>query len=194
MKRSAFASLIGVSKQMISKHAAAGRIVEGESGVDAAATLALLEGHMDEEKRLRALQVIGPQAASAARAAPAPAQRSAKAEKDEIERDIRRLELGKMAGDLVEVAGIEDAATKAVMELRERAGQSHRETADRICAQFGLPPEKATALARFLAKDFDVLMGRFAQAMSQLADEEAVSAPTAAEPDPDLPLLAAAAH
>ncbi|HYD26982.1 hypothetical protein [Brevundimonas sp.] len=194
MKRSAFASLCGVSKQMISKHAGAGRIVEGEGGVDAEASLVLLEGHMDEAKRLRALEIVGGQGASAARAPQAPAQRSAKAEKEGVELSIKRLELGKMAGELVEVSAVEDAAAQAVAKLRERVSQGHRDTAAGICTQFGVAPDKAVALARYLAKEFEAVMGQFARDMQQLADQDASAASNPADIDPDLPLLAAGAH
>lgn len=196
MKRSAFAALLDISKQMISKHAEKGRIVEADGSVDVAASLAALEGHMDEAKRQRALQITG--AASVARAPTMAPERSSKAQIDDINRDIKRLELGKLAGELVDVAGVEDAASRAVTQLRERVAQGHRETADRICAQFGVGPEKAVALARFLAKEFEGVMGQFARAMQQLAAADAAqAADNAAVPtefDADLPLLAAGAR
>lgn len=194
MKRSAFASLIGVSKQMISKHAGAGRIVEGPEGVDVAATLAELEGHMDEAKRQKGLRWLAEQGASVARAPAAPVQRSAKAEKEEIDRDMKRLELGKMAGELVPVADVEDAAAQTIAALRERVSQGHRETAARICTQFGVAPDKAVALARFLAKEFEGVMGQFARDMHALADADAQATTPAVEYGEDAPLLAAGAH
>ena len=171
MKRSAFASLIGVSKQMVSKYEGAGHLVTSGSDLDPLASLAALEGRLDEAKRQRALQVL--QSATGVTATPAakgatPAA-SAKAEKDAIERDIRLIELGKATGALVLASDVDAAAREAVSLMRETFHNAKRELAQKICATFDVPPEKATALARLLGADFERALGRFASGAAILA-------------------------
>jgi hypothetical protein len=55
MKKAAFARFVGISRQMVSKYADDGRLVMAGDRVDARASLARLEGHLDENKRRAAL-------------------------------------------------------------------------------------------------------------------------------------------
>lgn len=186
MRRSQFASLIGVTKQQVSKYNPY-LVMDGDQ-VLVDQSLAALEGHLDETKRQAALAVRAQTSGarqSAPAAASAPAQRSAKAEKEEIELALKRLEYGKQAGELVYAADVDAAARQAVQELREQAHQGHRETADGICTTFGLAPEKAVPLQRLLARRFEELMGRFAANMAVLADAEGVAEPSESEIDAD---------
>lgn len=173
MKRSAFAELCGVSKQMISKYAGAGLVVEEGGDVDAAASLERLAGRLDEDKRLAAiaaLQQIAPQAVVATTAQPkGPAAPSAKVQKDEIEVQLKRLQYGREAGELVNADEVGHAARHAVASMREAFGNRRREIAETICLQFGLTPEKASPLGRLLSREFEATLGVFGEEMAILA-------------------------
>ena len=187
MKRSAFAVLIGVSKQQVSKYAAAGAIAEVDGVVDAARSLDMLEGRLDEAKRRRALETlaselgsrIAPQAHQTARIAVP----TAKQEKDAVERDLKLLEYGQKAGDLVLAADVDDAARTAITEMREAFANGSRDLANDICAAFGLAPEKATPLRRQLGVGFERALGRFSERMTALALSPAMQ-PGADTPPP----------
>lgn len=185
MKQSAFAALAGVSRQQVSKYATAGKLVlDASGGVDAAASLAALEGHLDETKRQRAILALGAQLANgppapgvglpfpagAADAAPRmPPAHSTKIEKDQLDIAVRKLDLAERAGKLVSVAEVDAAAREAVALMREAFNNTRREAADRLCAQFGLAADKAPAISRFLAAEFEAALGRFADAAGALA-------------------------
>jgi hypothetical protein len=185
MNQSAFATLAGVSRQQAHKYATAGKLVhDGAGKIDAAASLAALEGHLDEAKRQRALAALGvqPPAQQPSGLPLAPPARSTKMEKDELEIAIRRLELGQKAGELISVAEVDARAREAVSALRETFNNSRREIANRLCAQFGLPADKAVVVARFLAVEFEGAMGRFAEACAAMATgDDASGARTDAE-------------
>lgn len=178
MKRAAFATLCGVSKQMISKYAASGFVIENADGVDAAASLAALDGRLDEAKRQAALAALasleGAQPPAAISASAGVTLRpSAKAEKDEVELKLKRLQYGREAGELVNAEDVDIAARQAVTRMREVFGNRRREIADGVCAQFGVPAEKASALARHLAREFELAMGAFAEDMAALGAGDA---------------------
>ena len=186
MRRSEFAGLIGVSKQQVGKYVAKGYVILEGDLVDVDQSLIQLEGHLDEAKRQRALQIRAMASgarvvADRAEAPRAPVERSAKVQREEIEVALKRLDLAKAAGEVVMVADVDEAARSAVQELRELVSQSNRETADRICAQFGLGPEKAIPLQRFLAAQFELVMGRYAARMATLAAGEVDPAQHGAE-------------
>jgi hypothetical protein len=185
MKRAAFAMLCGVSRPMISKYEAAGLVVVDGDDVDAAASLAALDGRLDEDKRLAALAALGevePQtrAPASAAAAPLPRVTSAKAEKDQVELQLKRLQYGREAGELVFAEAVDAAARQAVTSMREAFGNRRRETAEKLCLQFGLAPDKASALARSLAAEFEETLGVFAREMAAAAAEPA---PTSDQPE-----------
>ena len=173
MRRSAFADLIGVSKQMVSKYEAAGDIVVDGVEVDAAASLAKLAGRLDEDKRQRALAFIGGEQRSPIAAAapptlspePAPSAPTARQERDAVERDLKRLRYGQEAGELVSAAEVADAAAAAVAEMREAFANGSRDLANEICAAFAVPSDKAPALKRHLASGFERALGRFSIAI-----------------------------
>ncbi|MFI4933045.1 MAG: hypothetical protein ACHP7N_00335 [Caulobacterales bacterium] len=169
MRRSAFAQLAGVSRQMISKYAKAGFIFEGPEGVEASTTLLLLEGRLDEGKRQAALAALKTLGNAAPSSIATPEHRSAKAEKDEVELQLKRLQYAREAGQLVAAADVDAAARQAVASMREAFGNRRRDTAAAICAQFGLPADKAPPLARFIAQEFEATLGVFADAMAALA-------------------------
>ncbi|MGC1302972.1 MAG: hypothetical protein WA840_11405 [Caulobacteraceae bacterium] len=187
MKRNAFASLCGISKQQVSKYAGVGLLAVDGDQVDALASLANLQGRLDETKRQKALQLLAvKQPGHLGPSGPAPApptggsgvRPSAKAEKDEIERDLKRLEFGQKAGELVHVEDVRERAGQAIAAMREVFANSKRDIASDLCARFDIPAEKVTAIARFLGDKFELPLGRFATIAAALAKEPG-SAPEA---------------
>lgn len=182
MKRSAFAALCGIAKSMVTKYGPY-LVIDGDE-VDATASLAALEGRLDEGKRraaLAALNVVQPAAAqSASPAAAAPLARSAKAEKDEVELNLKRLQYGREAGELVDAERVDAAARQAVATMREAFGNRRRDIAERVCLNFGLAPDRVTHLARMLSAEFEDTLGVFAREMLSLITETAGAPPIGA--------------
>nr|WP_315051303.1 hypothetical protein [uncultured Brevundimonas sp.] len=195
MRKSQFAVLIGVSKPQVSKYVADGAILMSDGGVevDVEESLARLQGRLDETKRQRAVAIwSGRAGAPSARApadAPAGKQLSGKARHDEARAELAELELAQRKGELLEVRDVEERADEAVQALRETMASGRREDADQICAKFGVPAERATALARELHTRDERALGRFARAMDALARTDHGGAEDAnpvrvASPDP----------
>jgi len=185
MKRAAFASLCGVSKQMVSKYEDQGFVVVADGLVDVEASLAALEGRLDEGKRQTALQVMAAsetQRAPTARAPLALSPPSAKAQKDEIELRLRQMEYGVKAGELVYAADVAQQAELAVTALRESFANAKRDIAAKLCAQFDVPGDKVTSIARFLGDQFEQALGRFATSAASLAKADADPIDAAASP------------
>lgn len=182
MRRSQFAALIGVSKQQVGKYVADGAVLLDGALVDVEESLARLEGRLDETKRQRALAMWGGRSASssagvgagAATGGHGPAKPlSGKARHDEARAELAELELAQRKGELLEVDDVEARADEAIQALRETMAAGRREDADQICAKFGIPAERATALARELNARDERALGRFARAMAALALTEA---------------------
>ena len=180
MRRSQFAALIGVSKQQVGKYVADGAVLLDGALVDIEESLARLEGRLDETKRQRALAMWGGRSASSsAGAGPAAGGHGAakplsgKARHDEARAELAELELAQRKGELLEVDDVETRADEAIQALRETMAAGRREDADQICAKFGIPAERATALARELNARDERALGRFARAMATLAQTEA---------------------
>ena len=174
MRKSQFAVLIGVSKPQVSKYVADGAILMTEGGVevDVDESLSRLEGRLEETKRQRALAIwSGKNSGAPARPAnPAGGKPlSGKARHDEARAELAELELAQRKGELLEVRDVEERADEAVQALRETMASGRREDADQICAKFGVPAERATALARELHTRDERALGRFARAMDALA-------------------------
>jgi transcriptional regulator with XRE-family HTH domain len=194
MKRAAFATLCGVSRPMISKYESGGFIVVDGDDVDAAASLAALEGRLDEDKRQRALAALGEVEAPRSAAAPtsaadAPRAASAKAQKDEVELRLKQLQYGREAGELVSAEAVDAAARQAVTSLSEAFANRRREIAERICLQLGAAPDKASAIARLLGVEFEETLGVFAREMLTAASPDPAAAnpaiPSASVAEPD---------
>ncbi|WP_426019006.1 hypothetical protein [Brevundimonas sp. DWR2-3-1b1] len=181
MRRSQFAALIGVSKQQVGKYVSDGTVLLDGADVDVEESLARLEGRLDETKRQRALAMWSGRSTSAPRSATsgapgAPAKAlSGKARHDEARAELAELELAQRKGELLETADVEAKADEAVQALRETMAAGRREDADQICAKFGIPAERATALARELNTRDERALGRFARAMAVLAFDEGVA-------------------
>lgn len=178
MRRSQFAALIGVSKQQVGKYVSDGTVLLDGADVDVEESLSRLEGRLDEMKRQRALTMWSGRSPSTPRsAAPGASGKalSGKARHDEARAELAELELAQRKGELLETADVERKADEAVQALRETMAAGRREDADQICAKFGIPAERATALARELNTRDERALGRFARAMATLAFDDGVA-------------------
>ncbi len=180
MKQSAFAALCGISQPMVSKYAGQGLLVTTAGGeIDPHPSLVALEGRLDEPKRQQALKFLGtahtpPAAGAGAR------PKGAKAEKDEIDRDLKALQLAREMGEVVLVEDVEATAVAAVSAMREAFGNGRRDLASSIAATFAIPSEKQPALVRLLSQGFEAALGAFSREMGAAA--QAARAPRASEP------------
>jgi len=165
---------------MVSKYAAIGMIFEVGREVDAATSLIYLEGRLDEAKRKAALAALAASPVLRKAEPPdvdQPVVKSAKSQKDEVELEIKRLQYAREAAQLVSAEEVDYAAAVAVAILREVFGRRYREIAARICTEFDLAPEKATALAAHLARELESILGSFAVDMTKLAHPGGVTPP-----------------
>lgn len=162
MKQTDFARLAAISQPMVSKYLSDGRLVVGADGaIDAEASLRALAGHLDEQKRAAALEKLGfLEKTGANRPAPRPVT-SAKAEHDEIKRDLARLELETKAGALIPVAVVEERAFDAIAALRQTFESERRTASEELASALGLTPDRAPVIARFLQRLFNKAQGEF---------------------------------
>lgn len=173
-----FARLCAISHQMVSKYAADGRLVRGESGlIDAEASLQQLAGHLDEQKRLTALEKLRFAAPGAAqdtqKPPPGSSGKGAKGELDEIRRDLARLELEQKAGNLVAVAAVEERAFNAIAAMRQALESTRRETSERLASDLGLTPDRAPVIARALQRYTNAAQAAFVQILLETGADDA---------------------
>lgn len=120
MQRGAFAKMAGVSAAMVTKWGKQGLLVEGLDGVDASATLEALAGSFDEPRRLQAIARLDAlntgQATEIAPKAPDTAV-TARAQKEAIDAQMRRLDLEQRAASLIERTAVEDLLADACRRL-----------------------------------------------------------------------------
>ena len=177
MKRTAFASLIGVSHQMVSKYVQDGVVLLDANGlVEVDASLQRLQGRLRPERLHRALAAR--QAIEGA--PPAPQPQSPKLQRDVIERDLKLVQLGRELGDLVLAESVDDAGRRAVLALRDSFAVTRRESAQRLSATFGIAPDRTAALAAALLQEFEAAMSAFAREMQREAVNALPPALTAA--------------
>lgn len=189
MKRIEFAELADISPAMVTKYSDQGLIVfSADNSVDATATLALLEGRLDETKRLAALKKLGlaAQFAPASPELPAALQgqprRTAKIEMDEIKRDLMQLELARRAGELIPIADVERAVFDAIADFRAAFDIEARGMADQLTVDLSLSPERSAMLFRRLRTLNNKAQTRFSTRMLALAGAEE---PEASAPETD---------
>jgi hypothetical protein len=171
---------------MVSKYEADGRIVVDGLEVDVLATLQMLEGRLDEAKRQRALELfetVGKSHTPSPAGAGVERPKSAKVEREEIERDLKALQLGRESGELVAVEDVEAAARAAIAAMRKTFNNARRDAASRICATFGIPADRQAALARFLGQEFETAMGAFAREMDAAGEAAQASVGAYAAPE-----------
>lgn len=165
---------------MLSKYESQGFVVVVDGEVDPEATLDMLDGRLDESKRQRAIAIIQNDSVPLTATRPVPAARpasSAKAQKDEVELELKRLDLALKAGEVVYVADVAETARQSVAALRESFDNMRKETASKLCARFDISADHVGAVSRFLKEEFEVAIGRFGQVAGAMA-----SAPEPAMP------------
>lgn len=180
MNAAGFAKLCGISKPMVSKYTADGLVVVHDRVVNVDASLALLEGRLNEEKRQSALsawaQVSGISSPVERRPVANPLSRpeviSAKAQKDEVDLALKRLEYATKARQVISVDEVERRATEAVSVFRETISNTKRDAAKAFCAKFDLPPEYETPVMKLLHEFSEKALGRFAAACAAMAVPE----------------------
>ncbi len=165
MKRIDFARLADISPAMVTKYADAGYVVfRSADELDPLATLAALEGHLDEAKRQAALAALA--GLSETPAAPV-APRSAKADLDAIKRDLAVIDLARKTGELIRVDEAARTAAAAVVAMRAAFDLELAATADRLVVELGLSTDRAGALRRTLKASFSRALTTFAQRLEQ---------------------------
>jgi hypothetical protein len=171
-----FASLAAITQPMVSKYLAAGFVkLRADGKIDARASLEALAGRLDETKRAAALEKLAflDAGAAAARETPANAPRtpSAKSELDEIKRDQARLDYAKAAGELIPASAVEEIAFDAAQAMRQAMEQTRRPTAERLCADLGLTPDRAQLVARALQRRDAAVMAAFVEKIGAPASD-----------------------
>jgi hypothetical protein len=158
MRKGDFAKLAGVSPAMVTKWAASGLLREGMDGVDAAATLDALAGSFDEPRRLQAIARLQDLAAGivAAPATKAPDTAitaiTARAQKEAIDAQMRRLDLEQRAASLVERQAVEDLLADACRRLSATFDQTR---ADMIGKMMAIPADAPNRKALLIAESRD---------------------------------------
>jgi hypothetical protein len=180
MNQAAFASLIGVSGPMVSKYGARGLLARTDAGdIDPLASLDLLQGHLSDDKHAKAMSLLGHKAAATAAAGQAggrpPAAKTGKALKDDIEAEMKALDLAERKGELVLAAEVDDRARDAVAIFRESRANARREIAEKLCAQFGIASDRVSAVTRFLAQEDEIALGAFARTLVGMIERAATS-------------------
>ncbi len=194
MLRAEFAALCGVTKPMITKYAGDERLVFADAKhIDPEASLALLEGTLDEGKRRAALQTLADQRAREAPPAtvappvtpPPPSAeqpRSAKAGLEEVKLQLANIELAERAGKLVSAADVERRAWEAIAAMRTAYDQARADTAEQLCRDLNLPPERVGAMQRTLQRLQSMALAAFQQTMGVVGEPpEAVNDDAPAE-------------
>lgn len=196
MNAAGFAKLCGISKPMVSKYTADGLVIVHDRVVDVEASLAMLEGRLNEEKRQSAIEAWSQISGTAltverrpvARPVSKPEVISAKAQKDEVDLALKRLEYATKARQVISVEEVDRRATEAVSVFREAISNTKRDAAKAFCAKFDLPPEYETPVMKMLHEFSEKALGRFAAACAAMAvpdgqEVEIRATPTVSERD-----------
>ncbi|MFN3464732.1 MAG: hypothetical protein ACK4X1_11725 [Terricaulis sp.] len=183
MKRVEFAELAGITPAMVTKYDDQGLIAfSSPKVVDARATLQLLAGRLDEDKRqaalekLDALDRIAANDTSAPEAPPLAARtgaKNAKTEIDELKRDKLLVELAEKSGDLIPIATVERVILDAIAEMQAAFDQETHATAAQLTIDLGLSTERTAMLTRRMRTLANKARQRFAAKMLELSGEGA---------------------
>lgn len=173
MKPADFARLCDVSTSMVSKYKRLGFLRTDAAGlVDVRASLAALQGTMDERRRKAALDrlaLVGAPAAPSITVLPAAdAARTPKAEREHWDAISAKLRAQKEASQLIEIAAVETVLADAIAAFRASADSARADQADRIAAAFGIPADKAPALARQLKGMINAALSAFVAELDKL--------------------------
>lgn len=171
-----FADLCGISGPMVSKYAAKGCIARGAGGeILPLDSLELLDGHLDDDKRIAALRKLTGEADEAPKNATgrlplAVAGDQTRRQLDEIKLDTARMTLARESGTLIPIDEAESAAWSAIGKLKEGFDTARRGMVEKMQRELGLSPS-TTALVTRLLKEFEAKgLNAFADSMEALAD------------------------
>jgi transcriptional regulator with XRE-family HTH domain len=157
MSQSKFADFVGVSKQMVSKYKADGRLAMQGDLVDAARSLEKLEGTFDETKRRAAIARLQSQPAPSSSPAAAPVNDDAptlswKAERERADAMIRKLDLEERMGQLVDARMVRLAIADVVSQFWSETERRQSLDVSEMAAALGLDPEQTRALRSALRR------------------------------------------
>lgn len=179
MNDAQFGKICGISQQMVSKYRKRGLVVNDERGeIDPLETLRLLDGHLDEDKRLAALHHFteggefdfdGAEEGDES-GLKAPPRRSARTMLDEIRLESARIDLQAKAGKLIQVEEVEASVIEAVSALKMALGTAGADLARDLEGTFGVPFDKRAGLKPRLRRFEMAVLGAFSEAMAKFAD------------------------
>ena len=176
MTQVAFAGLIGVSQPMVSTYKAEGRLVLVGKRIDPLASLALLAGTLDESKRQQAIRALHDQAPAAQPSTPdQPGTLTPKQEREIWAARSAQLQYATQAGALCLVSEVERLAGDAFAELARDLNTAAVESAAKLTATLGLPPQKTPAIRRLVKSEIDRAQATWSRRMAALADAAAQS-------------------
>lgn len=181
-----FARLAGVSKQMVSKYKRDGRLEIVGGLVDAAASLARLEGVLDEEKRRAALKKLTAAPAPIVQPAPAKddleariaaltakvADRTDKQRRERVEADKAELEFLTLTGRLIDAAEVRKAIEDAVSTFWSEIQRRERDDSDQLASRLRLDAAQSRTLRAELHKRDHQMRRDFAGALGAIAQAQ----------------------
>lgn len=179
-----FARLIGVSRAMVSRYRADGRLVIVGEKVDELASLQRLRGTLNEDKRLSALARIGGDPTPPGPISPRvpisgatfetdPLAGNDRARRERIIADLKQIELDERLGRLVSAEEVRKAIEGVVSTFWSELQRRQRDDADTISAVLRLDAEAARVFRAELAKRDAAMRRDFAMALSKMARETA---------------------
>jgi hypothetical protein len=186
MRKGDFARLAEVSAAMVTKWATQGLLVEGLDGVDAAATLDALAGSFYEPRRLQAIARLEALNAgiAAAPAAKAPdATVTARAQREAIDAQMRRLDLEQRAASLIERQAVEDLLADACRSLSATFDQTRTPFIGRLMQ---IPADAPNRKALITAEIRDYVAAALAAFTADCARLGAEASDTVTLPEADM--------
>ena len=195
MRQAEFARLVGIAKSTLSEHTAAGRVVVRAGRVDPIATLARLEGHLDEAKRRAALEALGELVAAPPTILPSPAveieepppdaaapvSTSHKARREYFLAKQAELDYRERVGQLIAVDLVAKSGQDVIATFCSELDRLQRADADEMASALRLTTDQARDLRRLVSERDRRLRRDVSQALGALADSYAGSHRLAAE-------------
>ena len=170
MTKTEFSRLCQVSHPMMAPQKYGSLLIMKGKKVDAVASLAALEGHLDEAKRRAALAHLG-------QAAPPPASgdvidfpTSHRARKEKADADMKELDLLERQGLLVPAAEVEVAIADAVQTYFAEVDRRKHQAADALSGKLNLTLEQAREVRAFFDEFTRNLRASYAKAMQVKAE------------------------
>ena len=99
-----------------------------------------------------------------------PSPTNFKVRRDEYLALNAEIEYRKKVGELLLASDVAQQAQLAIEAMREKFSNDRRQMAQKLCAHFDLPPDRETAVVRFLSDQFEATLGRFGEVAAKLAE------------------------